>query len=290
MMRMALAGAWAMLAAAAACGRSSITTDPAKETATAATNGDVAATSRSALVDPSELEIVEHTVSEPPRGKDDKENFWIQLQIWGVMKNKSNRTVRSISADITFYDAQGKLISIDSIGTAAKRDVQDSSPGETIRSEVHDIAPGASAPFHYMRNLAAIKGQAASHRLTLRPAPVASDPAVGVAVGVRESVAEMTSPALPGSTTTARRRAFEGTLRNDGKRGCRDPKLVIALLSPDGKIKETHAFDARATDNHKLTLAAGASVPFKGAVIVEGEEQWREKAAVKSYVDCEEPY
>lgn len=100
----------------------------------------------------------------------------------------------------------------------------------------------------------------------------------------------MTNPELPDSKTVAKRRAFEGTLRNDGKAGCRDPKFVIALLAPDGKIKETHAFDALARDNHKLTLAPQASVPFKGTLMVESENQWREKAAVKSYIDCDEPY
>ncbi|HSO31150.1 MAG TPA: hypothetical protein VLT33_01505 [Labilithrix sp.] len=297
--------AW-LVVSSLACGRSSITGDPGQQGAGASTIGDVASASQAKVaaaapaargsarsagqVDPSELEIVEHTVSSPPRGKDAKEDYWIQFQIWGEMKNKSSHTVRILSADITFFDAQGKPVDIRSIGTAVKQDVHDSTPGETIYSETHQIPPGGSAPFHYMRNLSAIKGQAASHKLTLRPAPVVNDAAVGVALGVKESVGEMTNPALPDSKTMARRRAFEGTLRNDGKTGCRDPKLVVALLSPDGKIRETHAFDALATDNHKLTLAPNASVPFKGALIVDFDNQWREKAAVKSYVDCDEPY
>jgi hypothetical protein len=291
-------GAWVLLSSVA-CSRSSIAGDAAKEGgASAAAISDVASASKASAkspssagkVDPSELEVVEHTVSQPARAKDDKENYWIQLQIWGEMKNKSNRTVRIMSADITFYDARGVLLDLDSIGTAVKRDVHDNTPGERVYSEVHDVPPGGSAPFHYMRNLAAIKGQAASHKLTMRSALVANDPTVGVAVGVKESVAEMTNPALPDSKTTAKRRAFEGTLRNDGKGSCRDPKLVVALLSPDGKIRETHSFDALAKDNHKLTLASKASTPFKGALIVESENQWREKAAVRSWVDCEEPY
>src|SRR5512140_227748 len=78
------------------------------------------ASSAPGLVDPSELEIVEHTVSRPPRGKDADEDFWIQYQIWGEMKNRSSRAVRAIAADVTFFDAQGKSIAIDSITTAVK--------------------------------------------------------------------------------------------------------------------------------------------------------------------------
>jgi hypothetical protein len=253
------------------------------------TVSDIASASKPEVVEATELEIVEHTVVEPPRGKDDKENYWIQMQIWGEMKNKSNRTVRLMSADITFYDAQGKSLGIASIGTAMKQDLHDASPGERIYSVVHDVPPGGSAPFHYMRNYAAIKGLAASHKLTMRPALVAQSPAVGVAVGVKESVGEMTNPALPNSKTLSKRRAFEGTLRNDGKGACKNPKLVVALLSPEGKIRETHAFAARATDDKPLTLAPAASAPFKGAVLIGLTDPWQEKAAVKSYVDCESP-
>ena len=241
------------------------------------------------MVSASELEVVEHVVSSPARGKDDKENYWIQLQIWGEMKNKSNRTVYAIKGDVTYYDAAGKLIDIDSIATETKKDYGDKIPGDPVISEVHFIPPGGSVPFHYTRNLAAIKGVAASHKITLRPAEAVPSPPVGVTVGLKESVGEMRNPALPKSTTTNRMRAFEGEIRNDGKLGCRDPKIVIALLSPDGKVKEVDAFDAKTEDNHKLVLAQGQSTHVKGAVYVTGEDAWREKAQVKTYVDCDEP-
>lgn len=258
----------------------------------AATRGPGAdrGTARPGMVSANELEVVEHTVSVPPRGKDDKENYWLQYQIWGEMKNHSKETVRDIVADVTFYDASGRMLDIHSIGTASKQDVGDHTPGETVRSEVHDVAPGASVPFHFMRNLAAIRGVPASHKITLRPARVATHPTRGVAVGVREQVADMSNPALPQSHLVSRMRAFEGAIKNEGASGCRDPKLVVAFLSPEGKIKELHSFDARNDQNYKLVVAPGESVPFKGAVYASFDDAWRESAPVKRYVDCEEPY
>jgi hypothetical protein len=255
----------------------------------AAASVNAASASAPGLVPPSELEVVEHTVVSPARGKDDKENYWLQLQIWGEMKNKSNRTVELIRADITYYDAAGKRIGIDSINTAVRKDVGDKSAGEDVSSAVHFVPPGASVPFHYTRNLAAIKGVPASHKITLRAARAVADPPVGVAVGVKESVGDMKNPALENGGVH-RMRAFEGTIENRGKTGCRDPKLVVAFLSPDGKIKELASFDARREENYKLVLGPGQSTPFKGAVHAGFDAAWRETAPVKSWVGCEEPY
>ena len=242
------------------------------------------------IVGASEIEIVEHTAIQPARSGNDDEDAFRHMHVFGEMKNHSARTVRILSADVTFFDAGGKAVQVDSIGAAVKRDLHDNSPGDTVYSEVHQIPPGGTAPFHYIRNLKAIRGDAASHRLTPRPARTVADPAVGVAVGVRDTVAEMTNPALPNSTVHGRMRAFEGALRNVGKTGCRDPKYVVALLAPDGKIREVHAFDARVNDNQSLVVAPREEVRFKGAVWVEAENAWRESAGVKSWVDCDEPW
>jgi hypothetical protein len=245
--------------------------------------------SRSDVVPASELEIVEHTVSLPPRGADDKEDYWIQFQIWGEMRNRSTRTVRVIAADITYHDAAGNMIPLDSIGTAVKADHGDTSPGETFYSEVHDIPPGGSAPFHYMRNLAAIRGKIASHKLALRPATAVDGATAGVLVGAKEWAGDMKNPSLPGSQAVSRMRAFEGSIRNDGKTGCKDPRLVVGLLSPAGKIVELHTFDAKPDGNLGLVVKPGASVPVKGAVHVSFDDTWREKAAAKTWIDCDTP-
>ncbi len=246
-------------------------------------------TPRPDVVPASDLEIVEHTVSLPPRGADDKEDYWIQLQIWGEMRNRSRRTVRVIAADITYHDAAGNAIPLDSIGTAVKADHGDTTPGETIHSEVHDIPPGGSAPFHHMRNLAAIKGKVASHKLTLRPAVAVDGATAGVLVGMKESTGEMRNPSRPRSEHVGRMRAFEGSIRNDGKAGCKDPRLVVGLLSSAGKIVELHTFDAKPEANLGVVVAPGASVRVKGAVHVSFEDAWRETAAARTWVDCDTP-
>ena len=237
----------------------------------------------------SEIEIVEHTVIKPAHGKDDKESYWIQFQIFGEMKNKSNRTLRIIAADVTYYDAAGKMIDVSSIATEAKKDARIQVPGDPVHGAVHHVPPGGTVPFHYTRNLAAIKGDWVTHKITPRVAAAVDDAPVGVAVGVKEAVGEMTNPALPNSNVVTRRRAFEGQIRNDGVGGCRDPKLVVGFYE-NGKLKHLESIDAKTQDNHKLVLGRGQSAPFKGVVSVSYDDAWREKAAVKTWVDCEAPY
>lgn len=254
-----------------------------------AAGGSAPAAKGNGSVTPSEIEIVEHTVIKPARGKDDKENYWIQFQIFGEMKNKSNRTVRIVNADVTYHDASGKMIDIDSIATAAKKDARIQTPGDPVHSAVHYVPPGGTVPFHYTRNLAAIKGDWVTHKITPRTAVGVDDAPVGVAVGVKEGVGEMTNPALPNSNVVTKRRSFEGQIKNDGAGGCRDPKLVVGFYE-NGKLKHLESIDAKVQDNHKLVLGRGQSTPFKGVVSVSYDDAWREKAPVKTWVDCETPY
>lgn len=253
---------------------------PAATAAKTKTNGGVAA---------SDIEIVEHTVIKPARGKDEKENYWIQFQIFGEMKNKSNRTLRIIAADVTYHDASGKMIDITSIGTESKKDARIQAPGDPLYGAVHHVPPGGTVPFHYTRNLAAIKGDWATHKITPRVTVGVDDAPVGVAVGVKETVGEMTNPALPNSNVVTKRRAFEGQIKNDGAGGCRDPKLVVGFYE-NGKLKHLESIDAKTQDNHKLVLGRGQAVPFKGVVSVGYDDAWREKAPVKTWVDCDAPY
>jgi hypothetical protein len=255
----------------------------------AVAGSDRAQRSQAAPVPASDLAITVHGIDSPKRGATDQENYWIQYQVWGEMKNNSNRTVESISADITFYDHNQKPIAIDSITTAVKQDLGDRTPGDRIWGAVHFIPPGGSVPFHYRRNLRAIRGVFASHKLTLRPARAAFAAPVGVASAIEEKVGEMHNPQLKNSSSAHRMRSFAASLENQGASGCRDPKLVVALLV-NGKIRELHDFDARQDGNHELVVAPGASVPVRGAVYVTFDDAWREKAAYRTWVDCEQPY
>lgn len=246
--------------------------------------GGSSSTGSARTVDPSELVVVEHRVVEPARGKSDEENYWLQLQIWGEMKNASRHTVRSITADITYYDAAGKPLGLDTISSAANPGA--ATPHDRIDGAVRYVRPGESVPFHYTRNLAAIKGVAASHKLTLRPSIVVDDAPVGVAVGVSDSRGDASSPSRPDGKHAQSRRSFAGTIRNDGRSGCHDPKLVVSFLSPDGKVTEVRSFPAKKEKNHEVVVLPGASVPVEGSVVVLADAPWRASAPVRTFVDC----
>lgn len=226
------------------------------------------------------LSIVTHKVLAPKRTGDSKEDYWTQYQVWGEITNHSSEVMEAVTGNITFHDASGAMIGIDSIGTAVKQDVGDASPGETILASVHFVQPGQTVPFHFMRNLDAIKGDIASHRVTPRSGmPVRGPSPLAVAVDVKER---------EDGEDFSRKRMFEGTIRNDGEGGCRAPAFVVAFLDDAGKIADIESFDA--SDDLQKVLAKGETITFTGGVYVAGDDAWREKAAVKTFVDCQPIY
>jgi hypothetical protein len=226
------------------------------------------------------LSVVTHKVIAPARTGDSKEDYWTQYQVWGEITNHSSEVMEAVSGTITFHDAAGAMIGIDSIGTAIKQDFGDSSPGETVRGAVHFVQPGQTVPFHFMRNLDAIKGEIASHRIApRRGTPVAGPTPKGVAVDVKERFE---------GEDFSRKRMFEGTIRNDGEGGCRAPAFVVAFLDDAGKVAHIDSFDA--SDDLQKLLAKGETIAFSGGVYVAGDEAWREKAAVSTFVDCRPIY
>ena len=222
------------------------------------------------------ITITAHTVIHPPRTGSEKEDYWVQYQVYGEITNDTNQTFESVSGRITFHDAKGAVIGIQSIGTAIKEDFGDESPGETIFGAVHFVAPGQSVPFHFTRNLAAIKGEIASHQLHARRGTPATNPPKGVAVDVKETFE---------GDGFARKRVFTGTIRNDGEGPCRSPAFVVAFLDDAGKIASIESWDA--SDDLRKTIAQGESIAFHGGAYVTAEQAWRERAAVKSWVDCD---
>lgn len=225
------------------------------------------------------LTITAHNVINPERAATDKENYWIQYQVYGEITNDTNETLETVSGRITFHDASGKMLGIDSIGTAVKQDVGDSTPGETIYASVHFVKPGQTVPFHFMRNLAAIKGEVASHELHTRGGRPAADPPEAVAVGVKESFE---------GDQYMRKRMFEGTIRNDGNGGCRSPAFVVAFLDDAGKIASMESWDA--SDDLQKTIAKGETIDFRGGAFVTGDDAWRENARIKTWVNCQPVY
>ena len=226
------------------------------------------------------LSVVTHKVVAPKRTGDPKEDYWTQYQVWGEITNHSSEVMESVSGTITFHDASGAMIGIDSIGTAIKQDFGDASPGETVRGEVHFVQPGQTVPFHFLRNLDAIKGDIASHRLVpRRGTPVSGPSPKGVATDVKERFE---------GEGFSRKRMFEGTIRNDGEGGCRAPAFVVAFLDDAGKVAHVDSFDA--SDDLQKILARGETIAFSGGVYVTDENAWREKAAVKTFVNCQPIY
>ncbi len=227
------------------------------------------------------LSIVAHTVIAPARTGDRKEDYWTQYQVWGEITNHSSEVMEAVSGTITFHDAAGASIGVESIGTAVKRDLGDASPGETVWGSVHFVQPGQTVPFHFMRNLDAIKGDVASHRIAPRRSTPATGPTpLGVAVDVKERFE---------GESFKRKRMFEGTIRNDGEGGCRAPSLVVAFLDAAGHVADVESIDA--SGDLRKVLAKGESMPFSGGVYVKGDDiAWRETASVKTFVDCKPMY
>jgi hypothetical protein len=225
--------------------------------------------------------VVTHKVIAPARTGDKKEDYWTQYQVWGEITNHSTEVMEAVSGNLTFLDASGALIDIESIGTAVKQDLGDASPGETVFGAVHFVQPGQTVPFHFLRNLDAIKGDVASHRLIPRRGTAADGPTPkGVAVDVKERF---------DGEGFHRKRMFEGTIRNDGEGGCRAPAFVVAFLDDAGKVADLESFDA--TDDLQKILAKGETIAFSGGVYIKGDDiAWRETAKVKTYVDCQPIY
>ena len=93
---------------------------------------------------PAPVKIELHTTIQPQRTGVREEDYWIQFQAYGLITNTSTETLEAATATITFHDADGDLLAVDSIGTAVKADVGDLTPGETILAEVGFVAPGQS--------------------------------------------------------------------------------------------------------------------------------------------------
>jgi hypothetical protein len=131
-----------------------VTSTPAPAPAVAGEPAPAPAVAEGAIAEG--LSVVTHKVIAPARTGDSKEDYWTQYQVWGEITNHSSEVMEAVSGTITFHDASGAMIGIDSIGTAIKQDFGDSSPGETVRGAVHFVQPGQTVPFHFMRNLDAI--------------------------------------------------------------------------------------------------------------------------------------
>jgi hypothetical protein len=235
----------------------------------------------------SELEYTEMKVVVDQATGNAKEDNFRFFKVWGELKNKSSKWVEQIVGDIRYFDASGKELALDSIGTAVKKDVGDTSPGERIDSEVMYIAPGASVPMHHIRSLDKIGGKYGSYKISLRPARVVSRYPEGVLEGVTDQVANVVNDSLSGSSPHEHR-VISGTVRNKGTLGCRNPGVVVGYYDAAGKLTDLKDGDAKGDTS--AVLAPGATVPVKVFTLVGFDDAWKAKATIKTWVRCVEPY
>ncbi len=221
-----------------------------------------------------------HTYVNPPRTGVKKHDYWTQLQVWGEITNETTDVLETASARIFFYDAAGKEIGVDSIGTASQKDAGDFGGGERFYADVGFIAPGASVPFHFMRNLDAIKGEVAAIELRARSAQRASGPVPkAVVVDLDDQVV---------GDKGLQKRTFKGKIRNDGDGPCRAPDLVLVFRDADGKIASVETLLTGVSSNDKL--GRGDAIEFDTRAYVYGDDAWRATAKVESFASCKAIY
>jgi hypothetical protein len=256
----------------------------ATETATAAADAPAPA---DGLVPASQLEYTEMKVVADERSADAKENHFRFVKIWGEVKNKSPYWIERIWGDIRYFDAAGNELSLASIGSAVRKDVGDKAPGEDFSAEVEFIAPGASAPVHHLRNFAALGGAYASHKVTLRPARIATKHPEGVIEGMKDEVATVANESLT-DASPHEHRVISGTIRNKGAMGCRHPGVVVGFYDGEGKLAATSEGDAKG--EIATVVPTGGTAPFKVFTLVGFDDAWKAKAPIKTWVSCSEPY
>jgi hypothetical protein len=226
------------------------------------------------------LTVSAHAYVNPPRTGTHKEDYWTQLQLWGEITNETSDVLETASARVFFYDTAGKEIGIDSIGTASQKDAGDHEGGERFYAEVRFIEPGGSVPFHFMRNLDAIKGEVASIELRAGTANRASGP-------VPKPVVVDLVDAVVGEKGLEKR-TFKGKIRNDGDGPCRAPDLVLAFRDADGKVASTETLLTGVASSKKL--ARGETIDFDTRAYVHGDDAWRASAKVELLANCKSNY
>jgi hypothetical protein len=167
------------------------------------------------------------------------------VKIAGEVKNGAAHWARGIRVDVTLYDAQGKELARDFIYTAVER-----------------LAPGASSPFEYIRDVSKLDGEYASHQLDV--SAIADEP------GATPRLTDVQAPLNDAGYYEA-----TGVFANPGTLTCHNPWVVAAGYSKDGKVYEVTTSPLSQGDEFIDDLAAGQSAPFKllvdsfGGTIVE---------------------
>jgi hypothetical protein len=187
------------------------------------------------------------------------------LHITGEVRNDSGRPIRLVRVDIQLFDAQGKLIGVDSIAAADGH-------GESALGLRETVPPGEVDPFHYIRDVAKLSRRYASHKLFARALP--ADGKIQATVEGVEVAHEKI-----GDTEYLR---VTGTVKNTGSE-CMNPKAVIAYYDQAGKVYAAREGVSDWSVGHPF--GPGASVGFTtGPFDTQGVVK-----DVKVWGDCREP-
>lgn len=171
------------------------------------------------------------------------------ISITGVVRNTTQNWVCAPRIDAEFFDASGKPLGVQSVLTAAKQDAGlDDLDG--VYAERIFVPPGEIAVFHYLRDVAKLRGgTAARHRLR---ASAGECPPQRTTIQVENLGSERDADGYY---------RLRGTLKNTGKANCRSPRAVIGLYQGDGKV--ILAREETPDEMFQKQLGPGKSVRFE---------------------------
>lgn len=193
------------------------------------------------------------------------------ISIPGEAKNTSTAWVCAPRIDVELLDAQGKVIGVQSILTAAKQDAG-LDDGDGVYAERIFVPPGEVAVFQYWRERTKLKGvKPASHRVK---ASAGDCPAARTTITAQE--------VKPGRDQDGFFRV-RGVLKNTGNGPCRSPRAVVGLYAADGKLVKA---DEETPDAmFQKVLKPGQSVPFE----YRSADDAKRVARAQVWADCNYP-
>lgn len=217
---------------------------------------------------PSSLDTSKLRIVEGKTGTDPETGY---LHLYGVVTNETGQPVEGVKVTLELFDPSGAPIDVDGWHKVAQKEAH-AGDKEYTRGEVHYLPPGASTPYHYLRDPHKMKGTYGSHKLTAT---------------ARARTAPMPTAQIASVTTTVVPNGFgEVTLRGtfvNGREPCRSPTAffgffegakLVALVTPHQNALDTH---------FQKKLSPGQSIPFEGKSFPQAPAN----AQVKTWASCD---
>jgi len=217
---------------------------PAQVSAVSVTSASPAASPARAPFDASKLKIVEgKTGTDPVTG---------YLHLYGVVKNETGVAVENVKIMIDLFDTKGAPLGVEGWHKVAQKEAH---AGEKERAlgHVFYLPPGASAPYHYLRDPKKLAGAYGSHKL-VATANASRGPRASARI---DAMSTRVVPDGHGEVT------LTGTFTN-GALPCRSPEAYFGFFEGD-KLVDLVTPHRNALDAYfQKSLTAGQTVPFVG--------------------------